>query len=137
MKKFLALVLAVLMIASTVVTVAAFDDVAADDKYADAINDLQEYGVVAGKSETEFAPDELVTRWQMALFMARAVSGETDDANWEEGAALFTDCTQYLGAIQYCFAKGIIKGVTATEFAPNANITLRDGVIMAIRALGY
>ena len=52
MKKFLALVLAVLMIASTVVTVAAFDDVAADDKYADAINDLQEYGVVAGKSET-------------------------------------------------------------------------------------
>lgn len=137
MKKFLALVLAVLMIASTVVTVSAFNDVTADNKYADAINDLQEYGVVAGKSETEFAPDELVTRWQMALFMARSVSGETDDANWEEGASLFTDCTQYLGAIQYCFAKGIIKGVTATEFAPNANITLRDGVIMAIRALGY
>ncbi|MBQ7822173.1 MAG: S-layer homology domain-containing protein [Clostridia bacterium] len=137
MKKFLALVLAVLMIASTVVSVAAFDDVAADNKYATAINELQEYGVVAGKSETEFAPDELVTRWQMALFMARATSGETDDAAWETGASLFTDCTQYLGAIQYCYTKGIIKGVTTTEFAPNANITLRDGVIMAVRALNY
>ena len=137
MKKFLALVLAVLMIASTVVSVAAFDDVAADNKYANAIEELQEYGVVAGKSETEFAPDELVTRWQMALFMARATSGETDDEAWNIGASLFTDCTQYLGAIQYCYTKGIIKGVTATEFAPNANITLRDGVIMAVRALNY
>lgn len=137
MKKFLALVLAVLMIASTVVSVAAFDDVADDNIYADAINDLQEYGIVAGTSETTFAPDELVTRWQMALFMARAKSGITDDAEWAEGAALFTDCTQYLGAIQYCYTQGIIKGVTPTEFAPNANIKLCDGIIMAIRALGY
>ncbi len=137
MKKFLALVLAVLMIASTVVTVAAFDDVAADNKYAAAINELQEYGVVAGKTATQFAPDELVTRWQMALFMARATSGETNDAAWNVGASLFTDCTQYLGAIQYCYTKGIIKGVTTTEFAPNNNITLRDGVIMAVRALNY
>lgn len=137
MKKFLALILAVLMIAGSVVSVAAFDDVAADSKYATAINELQTQKVVAGKTETTFAPDELVTRWQMALFIARATSGKTDDANWAEGAALFTDCTQYLGAIQYCFTKGIIKGVTTTEFAPNANITLRDGVIMAVRALGY
>lgn len=137
MKKFLALILAVLMIAGSVVSVAAFDDVAADSKYATAINELQVQKVVAGKTETTFAPDELVTRWQMALFIARATSGKTDDANWTDGAALFTDCTQYLGAIQYCFTKGIIKGVTTTEFAPNANITLRDGVIMAVRALGY
>ena len=137
MKKFLALILAVLMIAGSVVSVAAFDDVAADSKYATAINELQTQKVVAGKTETTFAPDELVTRWQMALFIARATSGKTDDANWAEGAALFTDCTQYLGAIQYCFTKGIIKGTTATEFAPNNDITLRDGVIMAVRALGY
>ncbi len=138
MKKFLALILAVLMIAGSVVSVsAAFEDVSADHKHAKAIEELQVQKVVAGKTETTFAPDELVTRWQMALFMARATSGKTDDANWENGAALFTDCTQYLGAIQYCFVKGIIKGVTATEFAPDANITLRDGVIMAVRALGY
>ena len=135
MKKLLVFLLAVLMIVGSVVSVTAFDDV--NGKYAGAINGLQGTGIVAGKSETEFAPDELVTRWQMALFMARATSAITDDANWAEGAALFTDCTQYLGAIQYCFTKGIIKGVTATEFAPNANITLRDGVIMAVRALGY
>ncbi|MBE6605449.1 MAG: hypothetical protein E7635_00205 [Ruminococcaceae bacterium] len=138
MKKFLALVLAVLMIASTVVSVSAFTDVAEDYAHVDAINALQEYSVVQGKSATEFAPDENVTRLQMALFMARATTAIVDDAEWAEGDEnLFADCTQYLGAIQYCFTQGIIKGVNATEFAPEANITLRDGVIMAVRALGY
>ena len=138
MKKFLALVLAVLMIASTVVSVSAFTDVAEDYAYADAIEALQEYSVVQGKSATEFAPDENVTRLQMALFMARSTTAIVDDAEWAEGDEnLFADCTQYLGAIQYCFTQGIIKGVNATEFAPDANITLRDGVIMAVRALGY
>ena len=99
---------------------------------------LQEYAVVQGKTETEFAPEDLVTRLQMAIFMARANTAIVDDAEWKDGdASLFTDCTQYLGAIQYCFTKGIIKGQTATTFAPDANITLRDGVIMAVRALGY
>ncbi len=135
MKKFLALILAVLMIAGSAVSVAAFDDVSG--KYADAINGLQATGIVAGTSETTFTPDALVTRWQMALFMARAASAVTDDADWAEGAKIFTDCTQYLGAIQYCFGRGIIKGVTATEFAPDNNILFRDGIIMAIRALGY
>ncbi len=138
MKKFLALVLAVLMIASTVVSVSAFTDVAEDYAHADAINALQEYSVVQGKSATEFAPEDNVTRLQMALFMARATTAVVDDAEWAEGDEnLFADCTQYLGAIQYCFTQGIIKGVNATEFAPEANITLRDGVIMAVRALGY
>ncbi len=138
MKKFLALVLAVLMIASTVVSVSAFTDVAEDYAYAEAIANLQEYAVVQGKTETEFAPEDLVTRLQMAIFMARANTAIVDDEEWKDGDAnLFTDCTQYLGAIQYCFTKGIIKGQTATTFAPEANITLRDGVIMAVRALGY
>ena len=135
MKKFLALILAVLMIAGSAVSVAAFDDVSG--KYAEAIDGLQATGIVAGTSETTFTPDALVTRWQMALFMARAASAITDDADWAEGAKIFTDCTQYLGAIQYCFGRGIIKGVTATEFAPDNNILFRDGIIMAIRALGY
>ncbi len=135
MKKFIALVIAVLMIAGSVVSVAAFDDVSG--KYAAAIDGLQGTGIVAGTTETTFSPDDLVTRWQMALFMARSVSAVTDDTEWTDGAKIFTDCTQYLGAIQYCFGKGIIKGVTATEFAPDANILFKDGIIMALRALGY
>lgn len=136
MKKFLALVLALLMIAGSV-SVMAFDDVPEDAVYAEAINDLQIKKVVAGMSETKFGYDELVTRWQMSLFMARALSGITDDADWSKGAAIFTDCTEYLGAIQYCFTKGVIKGTTPTTFAPNNNIVFKDGIIMAVRALGY
>ena len=48
MKKFLALVLALLMIAGSV-SVMAFDDVPEDAVYAEAINDLQIKKVVAGQ----------------------------------------------------------------------------------------
>ena len=48
MKKFLALILAVLMIAGSMISVAAFDDVSG--KYAEAINGLQGTGIVAGKT---------------------------------------------------------------------------------------
>ena len=41
-KKFLALVLAMLMVVSAAATVSAFDDVAADHQYVEAINDLSE-----------------------------------------------------------------------------------------------
>ncbi len=128
--------LTVLVCAS--VSVYAFTDVNADNPYAAAINELAELKVVQGKTEAEFAPNDPVTRLQMAIFMARASTAIVDDELWLEGDdRLFSDCTSYLGAVQYCFTRGIIKGVTDSEFAPNEGITLRDGLIMAVRSLGY
>lgn len=137
LKKIIIPVLAVVIAALAVFAVGAFDDVTSDSPYYNAINSLHQKKVVAGVSETEFAPDAKVTRWQMALFVSRASTAITSDARWSEGAPIFADCTEYLGAIQYAYTNGIIKGVDETHFAPNSNITLRDGLIMAVRALGY
>lgn len=138
-KKFLALVLAMLMVVSAGAAVSAFDDVATDSTYAAAIADLTDKGIVRGKTADAFDPDANVTRWQMALFMVRAITGETDDANWADGFCYFNDIAagQYPGAIAKAAAAGIILGRSENEFDPTANVNYAEALTMAVRALGY
>ncbi|MBQ8551816.1 MAG: S-layer homology domain-containing protein [Clostridia bacterium] len=139
LKKFLALVLAMIMVVSAAAVVSAdFTDVAADSRYAAAINDLAVKGIVKGTSETTFGPEQDVTRWQMALFVARSITGEVEsDDVWANGIVPFTDVTSYKGAIQCAYLNGIINGTSATTFAPNDGITYVAALKMAVCALGY
>ena len=137
LKKFLALVLATLMVISAAATVSAYSDVADDDTYAAAIEALTEYGIVNG-TNTEldtFSPDDDVVRYQMALMMARALEPKTTD--WQNGMAIFEDVTEWYGAIAYAYMNGIVTGMDATHFEPKTGIKCRDALIMAVRALGY
>lgn len=143
LKKFLALVLATLMMVSAAAVVSAdFTDVAADNRYAAAINDLAVKGIVKGTTETTFAPTADVTRTQMAIFLARTLSGETeDDARWAKGIVPYTDVTEYAGAIEYVQVKGLINGWTDINgklvFGPKDNVTYVQALKMALGALGY
>lgn len=139
MKKFLALVLSVLMIVSAVSVVSAFDDVAATNRYADAIEDLVDKGIITGFSATEFKPDESVTRWQMALMMVKAYTGVIDNAKWEAGLEVFSDIksNHYPAAIAKAAGAGIINGRGDGIFDPDSKIMYQDALVMAVRALGY
>lgn len=139
LKKFLALVLAMLMVVSASAVVSAdFTDVAADSQYAEAINDLAVKGITAGTTATTFGPDEGVTRLQMALFVARACTGEVEDNTvWANGVVPFTDVTEFKGAVQYAFLNGIIAGRDDVTFDPKGGIAYQDALTMAVRALGY
>lgn len=135
LKKFLALVLATLMVISAAATVSAYSDVADDSKYAAAINALTEYGIVNGIGDDKFGPDNDVVRYQMAIMMARALEPKTTD--WQNGMAIFEDVTEWYGAIGYAYMNGIVTGMDATHFEPYTGIKCRDALIMAVRALGY
>ena len=143
LKKFLALVLAMIMVVSAAAVVSAdFTDVTADNIYADAINDLAVKGIVKGTTDTTFGPTQDVERYQMALFMARALTGNTDnDADYQKGIVPFTDVTEYAGAIEYNYVNGIINGWTDITgklvFAPKSGITYVQALKMAVCALGY
>lgn len=137
LKKFLALVLATLMVVSAAATVSAYSDVADDSVYAEAIAALTEYGIVNGTNAEldTFSPDDDVVRFQMALMMARALEPDTTD--WENGMAIFEDVTEWYGAIAYAYMNGIVTGMDATHFEPKSGIRCQDALIMAVRALGY
>ncbi len=138
LKKFLALVLAMIMVVSAAAVVSAdFTDVTADNRYADAINDLAVKGIVRGTTETTFGPAQDVQRYQMALFTARALTANLDDADWQTGIVPFTDVTSYVGAIEYNYVNGIINGIGNNLFAPDAGIKYVEALKMAVCALGY
>jgi S-layer homology domain len=51
-----------------------FTDIAAyDSATQQAINRIRQLGISTGTTATTFSPDQAVTRWQMALFVARAL----------------------------------------------------------------
>lgn len=140
MKKILSLVLAMLMIISMVPAVFAAD--ASESDYQAAIDYLKTIELYKGTGDSD-AADELVQRYQMALFTARMVTGRTDDAYWatEENDSGFTDLEglneEALGGVSYAAQQGIINGIGGGEFAPFDNVTYRDAIVMIVRALGF
>lgn len=143
MKKILSLVLAMLMIFSVVPAVFADDAaeaVAEESAYAEALDFLAAVGFYKGGAGV--ADDDAITRWQMALFVSRLVTGEVEDAYWAttENDSGFTDVdaleAYMLGAVTFAAQEGIINGYGDGTFGPNDGITYRDALVMTVRALG-
>jgi len=141
-KRILSLALTMLMVIGCFATVSAFNDVT---EYEDEIDALYDLGIIEGKDAegTTYAPDEDVTRWQMALLIAKMMTGKVDNAyvNWysTENFTPFTDVNadQFYGSMSYAHNKGVIRGTTDTTFNPNGKITYQDALTMLVRALGY
>ena len=144
-KKFLTLVLAVMMVVSamsftTSAAVTAFEDVDADNEALVEAVDLLEYmGITKGVSATQFGADQAVTREQFALFMYRLMKGGKDAPASASNTTKFTDLEDatYFYAISWANAKGIINGTSDTTFHPKNGITLQDDYTMVVRALDY
>jgi len=141
-KKFLSLVLAALMVTGMMVFTAPAASAAeyeATGDYAESVTLLNTLEVMLGDGES-FKEDEKVTRWQMALFIARIVTGEVGNEMWEaDKSQIFTDvaANHYPGAIDFCAELGIINGIGDGKFNPDGNITYQDALTMFVRLLGY
>ena len=143
-KKFLTLVLAVMMVVSamsfTSSAATKFEDVDADNKtLVKAINLLEYMGITKGVSETQFGADQKVTREQFALFMYRLMKGGKNAPANASNTTKFVDLKDqtYFYAIGWANAEGIINGTSDTTFHPTNEITLQDAYTMIVRALDY
>ncbi len=141
-KKFLTLVLAVMMVVSMVAlntSAAKFTDVDTSNEYLNkAVTLLSNIGVIKGTSETEFSPDELVTREQMAAFIYRLMKkGKSQEGG--TNTSTFTDLEDptFFFMVSWANSQNIIKGTSATTFDPKGSIVLQDAYTMVVRALGY
>lgn len=143
-KKFLTLVLAVMMVVSafsfSTSAASQFTDVKADNEYlAKSVSLLNYMGIAKGVSDTEFGVAQPVTRQQFALFIYRLMKGGKDAPAASSNTTRFTDLTDptYFYAISWANAQGIVNGRSATTFDPTGEITLQEAYTMIIRALGY
>lgn len=137
LRKFLALLLAVMMVATSAVIASAEE---ATD-YTEAAEVLVSTGVLKGYTDGDLHLEDDVQRYQMALFIARMMTGDVNDTLWSNiNTTSFTDIgklSQYVGAISFVTGEGVIKGRSETIFDPYAQITYQEAVTMLVRALGY
>lgn len=106
----------------------AFGDVDASAYYLAAVNWAQKNGIVSGISETEFAPDENITREQIATIIYRYAKfkGIAPEGAWaiKLDYADLDEISDYAAeGIMYCTMKGIMKGKDNNSFAPKDNAT--------------
>ena len=113
-----------------------FTDVSEGHFFRDAINCIAYHGITTGSGDgTTFSPSQDVTRWQMALFIARATTAagvELDDA-MDAGFTDIGDAPEVSrDAINQLAANGIIP--EASTYRPNDAMTRAD---MALFLVGF
>ncbi len=102
-----------------------FTDVPASHWAYGFIATAAELGIVNGVTDTEFMPNELITREQMSAILYRAIVACGFEAKLPDGTAIAFDdydtISDYAKApVNALSAAGVIKGVTDTIFAPTA-----------------
>ena len=111
----------------TVTGTTAFTDVTADQYYANAVAWAVQNGIVAGSDATTFAPNNAITREQMAAILYRYaqfkgydVSAKADLSTYidaADGSAYATD------AMAWASQTGLITGTSATTLSPAGQAT--------------
>ena len=83
-------------------------------------------GIVGGYDATHYQPLTVVTRDQMAVFIARALAGGDGNIPAPPAVAQFTDVpTSYWAYkhVEYLYANTIVNGYTPTTYQPTTNVT--------------
>ena len=142
MKKFLSLVLAVVMTMS-LVTVSAGAKNFTDNEtitYGEAVNVMSEVGVIDGYTDGSFQPTTNLTRGAAAKIICNLILGPTTAAALGADTAPYSDVpvsNVFSGYIAYCQKEGIISGYADGTFKPAAPLTGYAFMKMLLGALGY
>ena len=101
-----------------------FDDVSAETPYAEAIRWAAAVKIVNGCSESSFAPDDVLTREQLAAILWRYAKSENIDVSIGENTNIlsyedvFTVSDYAIPAFQWTCGNGVLSGNTASTLAP-------------------
>ena len=142
MKKFLSLVLALVMTMSLVTVSAGAKDFTDDSEitYKEAVDVISALGVVDGYSDGDFRPDDVLTRGAAAKIICNLILGPTTASALNAGTAPFKDVpvtNTFAGYITYCSQQGIISGYADGTFRPTGTLSGNAFMKMLLGALGY
>ncbi len=145
MKKFLSLVLALIMTMS-LVTISAgateYRDLTDKDEiqYEEAVAVLNRIGVITGYEDGSFRPETELTRGAAAKIIVSLLIGPDAAANLPNATAPYPDVPAshtFAGVISYCKTAGIISGYGDGTFKPSNSLTGFAFAKMLLGALGY
>ena len=142
MKKFLSLVLALVMTMSLVTVSAGAKDFTDSTKiqYAEAVDVMSAVKVIDGYAEGDFRPTATLTRGAAAKIICNLILGPTTASALVADAAPYKDVPTnhtFAGYIAYCQKTGIISGYADGSFKPANSLTGYAFMKMLLGALGY
>ena len=115
----------------------------------DAINQLADLGITTGTTKSTFSPHSLVTRRQMAEFLARFLEAapvgpggvDIDDVEHDENDPHFQDVTHLRRDVHLMIAKlfemGVTTGTASRQFSPDEPVTRVQMALFITRALAH
>lgn len=135
----------------------AFADVDSRSWYADAVAAVNEAGIVLGRSKDAFAPDERITREEMAVMIVRAYEylqgsqvsqvsqgsqvSHASIASQDIAAGAFSDYSLIhdwaKNAAGIARQAGLIKGRGNQQFAPQESMTRAESAQVIANLLGH
>ena len=142
MKKFLSLVLALVMTMSLVTVSAGAKDFTDSSKiqYAEAVDVMSAAKVIDGYTDGTFNPTATLTRGAAAKIICNLILGPTTASALVADAAPYKDVPTnhtFAGYIAYCQKEGIISGYADGTFRPANTLTGYAFMKMLLGALGY
>ena len=142
MKKFLSLVLALVMTMSLVTVSAGAKDFTDSTKiqYTEAVDVMSAVKVIDGYADGSFNPSATLTRGAAAKIICNLILGPTTASALVADAAPYKDVPTnhtFAGYIAYCQKEGIISGYADGTFKPANSLTGYAFMKMLLGALGY
>ena len=142
MKKFLSLVLALVMTMSLVTVSAGAKDFTDNSKiaYDEAVAVMSAVKVIDGYTDGSFNPSATLTRGAAAKIICNLILGPTTASALVADAAPYKDVPTnhtFAGYIAYCQKTGIISGYADGTFRPANTLTGYAFMKMLLGALGY
>lgn len=116
-----------------------FSDVPNGDWFSNAVAWASSFGIVSGISDTEFAPDDNITREQMAVIMFRYAKYKGVDVSVGEDTNILSysdsdEISDYAAeALQWTAGSGIMSGKSSTTLNPLDNATRAETAAVIMR----
>ena len=119
--------------------VTKFEDVKSTDWFYPYVATLYNLGIINGRSETKFAPNEPVTREEMAKMISLALSkagkvslSAIPTISFKDDSSISAWAKKYVAVV---VENGIMEGRGNSTFAPKANATRAEVATVVVRAL--
>jgi hypothetical protein len=128
------------MVSACAVSVsAAFDDQAdiVAAKANDAVNTLVDLGVISGRGDGKFYPNDTLTREEACVIFAKLRAGaEGQKYEWAEETTVFADVIDKwsFAYINYAFRNGFMVGAGDGKFDPKGTLTIEQALCAAVKA---
>ncbi|WP_052429372.1 glycoside hydrolase family 66 protein [Paenibacillus borealis] len=113
---------------------APFMDVTADSWYAGDVAAAYQAGLVNGRNGKRFAPDEAITRQEMAVMLAKASAIHGSIKQTEDVNLTFRDSKEISAwaqsAVQQVKSAGLMNGYANGTFAPESGATRAEAAVV-------